>query len=293
MVCGMTRGVRQGLAVGRWLLRDGTTRLELRAGERLAQLSRMLLLAPFRGEEVAAVGGGGDAPDVLAELAEYTGLSREVVADLCARRTESFRSEWHAAPGPLRADAWFYLSSKMYLFANVVHPANPEVLARLTALCPPGERALEFGGGTGNLAIALAGAGISVDYLERSALQKDFVRFRAGRRGLAPRLRALDWWEPLERSAYRLVCAFDVLEHLSDWPDVVAGQLIPSLAPGGALVEASHFVRNIGNPMHVEDEIGFDRLLEANGLELESDCSPRYRVWRLTGDAAAANGGGG
>ena len=134
--------------------------------------------------------------DVIDDLRRYTGLDAGQVQDLVARRTDSFRAEWLLTPSEHRIDDWFYLSSGTYLFGNAIHDPRP-VLETLTRVCGSGGRVLDFGGGSGNLALALAAAGWSVDYLERSALQKDFVAFRVDRYGLGDRLRILNAWDRL------------------------------------------------------------------------------------------------
>jgi 2-polyprenyl-3-methyl-5-hydroxy-6-metoxy-1,4-benzoquinol methylase len=90
-----------------------------------------------------------------------------------------------------------------------------------------------------------------VDFVERSALQKDFVRFRIEKHGLQDRIRVLDQWTPLAPGAYDAVCAIDVLEHLESLEEILAN-LLQSIRPGGVLAELSPFVRNTSNPMHHE-----------------------------------------
>ena len=80
----------------------------------------------------------------------------------------------------------------------------------------PGGRILELAGGTGNLGLALEARGFRVDYTELSSLQKDFTRVRIKRHKLQSVVRALDWWDDLERASYDVVCAFDVFEPLPD-----------------------------------------------------------------------------
>jgi cyclopropane fatty-acyl-phospholipid synthase-like methyltransferase len=117
-----------------------------------------------------------------------------------------------------------------------------------------------------------------VDYVERSAIQKDFVAFRADRYDLRDRLRILDHWQPLPRNAYDMICAVDVLEHIGALPDLMQDQLIPAIKQDGILVEASPFTRNLSNPMHHEHQ-GFDGLMTDAGFELDESASP-IRIWR-------------
>jgi hypothetical protein len=217
-------------------------------------VGRQLLLRPWRKESVRIpdpITLAGAASDIVNDLAVYSGLPEERVIELLRRQHTSFRAEWHLTPEPLRTDAWFYLSSSTYLFANAVHDPRP-LVERLSEHTAERGRSLEFGGGTGNLAIEL---------------QRDL-------RGL----RVLNTWRPLERGVYRLVTAVDVLEHVPDLEQFLRERLLPAIGSGGLLAEASAFVRNISNPMHHEHRT-LDDTLAAGGLELEGDY-PEGRVWR-------------
>jgi SAM-dependent methyltransferase len=249
-------------------------------GALLAKGARRLLLRPYRSEQVdlpAPLVVGEHRFDVAADLVEYTSLPPEVAHALLSRRIENFRTEWLQAPDNLRDDHWFYLSSRMYLFANAVHFQDAsDAIDELAALLPAGGRVLDFGGGTGNLALALAARGFHVHYRELSALQKDFTRFRVQRHGLEERIEILDSWADLPAMAYDAVCAFDVFEHL---PDVEAAvdRLVPALAENALLVDTPSFGAGLANPMHHEDP-GLDSLLAGRGLVLERTL-PAFRVW--------------
>ncbi len=252
-----------------------------RTGRWLSQRATALMLYPYRAEQIdvpVPIESGEHRFDVVDDLVRFTSLTREQTLALMSRRLENFRVEWLALRPGLRDDTWFYLSSRTYLFANAIHfHDSPELVDEVAALVPRDGRVLEFGGGTGNLSLALAARGLDVDYLELSALQKDFVRFRMGLHGLEDRMSVLDWWASLHSEAYDVVCAFDVFEHVSDLSSTL-NRIVPTLAAGGALVESSPFFVSLSNPMHHEDP-GFDDLLRAHGLEL-SKTAPDHRVWR-------------
>jgi len=183
-------------------------------------------------------------------------------------------------PPPLHNEDWFYLSSRTYLFANAVHDGEG-VADVLRGHLGSASDVLDFGGGTGNLALALAARGHRVDFVERSALQKDFVRFRIDKHGLQDRIRVLDQWTPLAPSAYDAVCAIDVLEHLESLEEILAN-LLQSIRPGGVLAELSPFVRNTSNPMHHEAEATFFRVMQTEGFSCTQQIE-RFRLWRVSG----------
>jgi len=257
--------------------RDATA---IAIGGSLSEGARRLLLVPYRSERVDSPPPlviGEHRFDVVDDLVQFTSLPPERVRDLIARRIESFRSEWLQLPASLRDDRWFYLSSRMYLFANAVHfHEEPEALDEIANVLPPGGRVLDFGGGTGNLALALAAHGFRVDYRELSALQKEFARFRIHRHGLHERVTVLDDWSDLSPSTYDAVCAFDVFEHLPELAPVVE-LLASSLSEDGILIDTPSFGTGVWNPMHHEDP-GLESLLAEQGILLDRTL-PAFRVW--------------
>lgn len=274
-------------AVVLWPLRRLRDRLVERApgaAERLYRRADAVANLPFRGERLdppPPLELNGLRIDVVADLTQYTGLPRETVErELGTRSGTSFRAEWHATPDPLRHDHWYYLSSKGYLFANAVHFPDaqfPTDYVRPYVL--DGGRVLDFGAGTGNLALLLAATGMDVWVSELNALQRDFIRFRVGRHGLDSRVTVAEPWAELPRSEFDAVVAVDVLEHLPDCRGVLERELLPALAPNGVLVENSPFVVNSANPMHHED-FGFEPFMEQAGFELVRLGADETRVWR-------------
>lgn len=257
------------------------------AGRALTHVSTRLLLYPHRRERIDVPGPvdvDGMRIDVIDDLVEYTGLAQDQVVSLVQRHPESFRTEWYSVPSAVRGEEWFYLASRTYLFANAVHDAE-SVANALSGFLPDKSDILDFGGGTGNLALALGTRGHHVDYLERSALQKDFVRFRVEKHRLADRVRVLDQWTSLAPGGYDLVCAFDVLEHIESLAETLP-DVLRAIRPAGMLAESSPFVRSASNPMHHETEPEFLHLMKTNGFSPAHE-DESFRLWRAQAGAGA------
>ena len=263
-----------------------------RAAEGLFRAGTRLAFVPFRRERnpLPEPLDSGIRIDIVDDLAAYTRLPRaKLEGELVSRRDLSFRAEWHATPEGLRADHWFYLSAKGYLFANASHFTTAEFVEQFVQPhVPRGGRVLDFGGGAGNLALLLAGAGYEVVYTELGALQRDFVRFRVARHGLTDRVSVLDWWDRAEPGSLDAVVAVDVLEHLDDCRSILDEHLLPALRPDGALIENTSFVVNVSNPMHHED-YGLDEHLRAAGMDVVEAADDGTRVWRRVSAAGAAH----
>lgn len=253
------------------------------AGEVLYRLADNVSTAPFIRERHALpteIAIGSRVVDTVDDLTVFTGLDRAtVMRELRLRRGVSFRAEWFATPRRLRRDHWFYLSSKAYLFANASHSNDAFLRDFLAAQIDEGDRVLEFGGGTGDLALRLAAAGIETAYVELNALQREFVRFRVARHGLGDMIAVLAHWEPIETAAFDAVIAMDVIEHLPNARDVLAGTLLPALRDDGALVENSPFEVNAWNPMH-HDDFGFERFMRDSRFVVSAQHTDNTRAWR-------------
>lgn len=265
------------------------------ARPRLQQLGELLYRAAdgasraaFRNEAralSAPITVNGRMIDTVDDIAEFTGLGREVVeAEVTTRRLLNFRSEWFATPSRIRHDHWFYLSSKTYLFANASHFTDGAFVRGLRERIAPGAELLDFGGGSGELTLQLAAAGYRVSFVELNSLQRDFMRFRIDRHDLRGVVEVLEPWAETPRGAFDAVVAMDVIEHLPNASEVLRDRLLPARRPAGVLIENSPFVVNSGNPMHHED-FGFEEFMRTQGL-VKAEPVGEARVW---GDCAVSS----
>jgi len=96
-----------------------------------------------------------------------------------------------------------------------------------------GERALDLGCGTGAFTALLAGAG--ADVVGAEVAESALARARAAHPGLAFTLVSIDGPLPFEDSAFTLVWASEVIEHVADTARWLS-EVRRVLAPGGRLL---------------------------------------------------------
>ncbi|MCA8921349.1 MAG: methyltransferase domain-containing protein [Planctomycetes bacterium] len=189
------------------------------------------------------------APEELQELCEFTGLEPEAVKEYLSRkkgRRISNEFDW-LNPKNAPEYLWFYRGSRTYLFAA------DEAWDRAVELTEPGMKCLDFGGGGGRNALAMAAKGAKVYYVDIGLINSAFTKFRARRQNLE--LQVLDplvqidgRWVLDTAEAAKLEGGFDlivcdnVLEHVHDYHLVLA-KLAAALAPQGRILECTPFKR--------------------------------------------------
>ncbi|HOU36070.1 MAG TPA: class I SAM-dependent methyltransferase, partial [Candidatus Omnitrophota bacterium] len=90
---------------------------------------------------------------------------------------------------------------------------------------------LDFGGGSGDLCMALSEYGFLASYCDVNRVLSDFSLWRFERRGL--RIEAADPSD-LGNNRFDCVVSFDVFEHLKNLPDKIR-QIARAIRPGGSL----------------------------------------------------------
>jgi 2-polyprenyl-3-methyl-5-hydroxy-6-metoxy-1,4-benzoquinol methylase len=220
--------------------------------------------------------------NVADDLADFTALSIQEVRRLLKRIGYSARDEYVECIERESSDHWFYLGSRYFIFENAIHSA--ELVAAVRELLPPGAKVWEFGGGTGNLSLALAAEGHEVSFTELNSLQKDFVRFRAERHNL--KLRSIDSWQPKPTGYFDLVIALEVLEHIPDYYTALL-ELCQAVKPGGILWESTSFRKDHNNPTHrIADRHDYKKILADQGFSRVLGAQTG-KLWQKQGDSRA------
>jgi 2-polyprenyl-3-methyl-5-hydroxy-6-metoxy-1,4-benzoquinol methylase len=187
--------------------------------------------------------------DDVEDLMEFAGLRREEVEQYLRRssgRRYSDELDW-LRPATAEEYGWFYRGSRTYLFCV------GDAWDRAVEIARPGWRTLDFGGGGGRTALALAAKGADACYVDIGIVNAAFVAFRARKRRL--RLTVIDplieidgRWQVDTAEAARRVGDFDlivcdnVLEHVPDYPRVLS-KLAAALKPTGRILECTPWKR--------------------------------------------------
>jgi len=145
----------------------------------------------------------------------------------------------------------FYKTSRHYIIDNARHEVPHEIKGWKG-------RVLDFGGGAGNVAVALLENGCEVDYIDINFLQQDFMRWLKKKHKL-DNLHIVE--EPT--GEYQYMVMRDVVEHLHDYR-VVLSKLFKFLKTGGKLFVKPEFSSNSsgdGMAIHFHDKANFGKFL--------------------------------
>ena len=181
---------------------------------------------------------------VVAELVEFTGLTREDVEARVSEgvyRTARVFREWPGEP-----EQW-YRETDAYLFEladNAFGEFYQAIADRLVAGL--GERTgplhvLEYGCGIGCFALTLADSGFAVTACDLNDWNTKFLQFRVRRRGHRDVVRIVSPEESLSRKeGYHIISCQHVLEHVPD-PLGMLRRFHDCLIPSGVFFGAAPF----------------------------------------------------
>ncbi len=218
---------------------------------------------------------------LLAELGLYMGCKdlAEIEAR-CVRAVATVKGEWEAKVHRSHRQSveQFYNSSQAMIhelmwWHTLCEDASP--LAYVTALhfaqqqgC---RRSLDFGAGVGAGGILFARHGLEVTLADISSPLLQFSAWRLDMRKLPARFIDLKA-HGLPRSAFDIVTAMDVFEHLVD-PARAVEEIGQAVKPGGFLFARLHAEFDAQRPQHIVEDFGptFERLHGLGFVEVWRD----------------------
>jgi 2-polyprenyl-3-methyl-5-hydroxy-6-metoxy-1,4-benzoquinol methylase len=216
---------------------------------------------------------------LLRELALYSHAEPGEMERLCTAALATLREEWLRDVDPERRSSIerFYESRTTIYELVDWHSLRDDngplayVLALEIARQYRVKACLDFGSGVGSGALLFASARIAVTLGDISTTLLDFCRWRFDRRHLAAAFVDLKATS-LPESAFDMVLAMDVFEHLAD-PAETVERLWWTLKPGGLLFARIHAEEDADRPHHIvrDFEPTFARMRELDLVEVWRD----------------------
>ncbi len=191
----------------------------------------------------------------LRNLMAFTGFSEEEVRQRWQTSNPTLAENWkRAALSPddkAALAAWYRENSIHYLFASSgFNLRYKQIVFNLDLLSLARGRSLDYGAGTGDLALELARRGLDTSYYDVEGKTQEYSRWRADREGL--KLTFTSSKEQLRDSGggFDTIISVDVLEHMPD----LEGELYflcSLLNPGGLIVFNVPAGETEAHPMHL------------------------------------------
>lgn len=224
--------------------------------------------------------------ELVGELADFLGLTREETEARLSDATQRFQQEWEAKvanPADEAAVIRFYNESETEIFDLVQWHASDSIHHR-TLVCldqastrSAGRRLIDYGSGIGSDAIVFAQAGYEVTLADVSAPLLKFAAWRCAKRGLAVRTIDLKTGA-LPRHAFDVAVCFDVLEHVPR-PLHILRQLHAGLAPPGLLYLHAPFGLDPDRPMHIVHDNPLTNRMRVAGFHWRPDLEQEFPSW--------------
>lgn len=193
-----------------------------------------------------------DAPTLLQRL--DGGKSRRVLAE-----------EWRRSdPHTVDEVQSFYQRQDEYIADLALFNVQVDYWRTVKPLLVVRGKVVDFGGGIGSLALALARRGCDVTYVDLPSPQRNFAEWRFARHGFPVAVAAsLDGLHDLDA-----IVSSDVIEHLH--PDAlpqVAQQMAAALKSGGEARTINKFSKSDTWPMHYDSEAAWKEAMNAAGFK--------------------------
>lgn len=205
----------------------------------------------------------------LAELRAFTCTAEDTVRDLLVSSPKVLAENWrNAKPAEDDSEAlaqWYRENSFYYLFdLTAFHLTYKHIAFTLDVLRLARGRCLDYGAGTGRLALELARRGERVIYFDVEGKTREFAEWRAERERLRVRF-AGSKQDVAKLAPYDTIVSLDVLEHLPD----LRGELdflVSLLAPAGKLILTIPSGPTESHPMHLPHDMDVGEYLRRLGL---------------------------
>jgi SAM-dependent methyltransferase len=211
----------------------------------------------------------------IEDLSEYLEEPAEDVLVKIRQGANNVNEAWKEAnPQTVEEIDQFYRQEKGYLYDLANWNATPFFHSLISsAVGYEGKLVLDFGGGIGTAALAIAEEDQNrVHYLDLpGGALWDFAKWRFEKRN--PKIEVVEEVKP---GIYDAILCFDVLEHVKDM-EPVFWKLCEGLKPGGKLHCHNNFGQQDIYPMHFDHKELWEKLVEESGLKQMSD-----HVWEKT-----------
>ena len=204
-----------------------------------------------------------DQEEYVADVMAFTKTTHDQVRERMKKGSAPLKDEWNAweKQGPMTDERttqfykqttnYIYELAEWHLFVPGKRQSDLALVEEMRRHKP--KNILDFGGGTGLVAILLARAGFDVTLADLDSTTLTFAKFRAERHG-----DKLKYWksdvEPMPPDQkYDVILALDVLEHLpKDILRDVVDKLIQLKHPGTSIVISAPFGKTAVHPMHLD-----------------------------------------
>jgi 2-polyprenyl-3-methyl-5-hydroxy-6-metoxy-1,4-benzoquinol methylase len=204
-------------------------------------------------------------------LAEYFGVTYKEAVCLLRVATHLNKEIWNILR-PQRDDdiVQFYRVNPFYIFSLAYwHMSRAQRQFRRVIVRLSKGHVLDYGGGIGDLTLALAQAGLKVTYVDIGGRTFDFAKWLLERSGYTSIL-MLDAVRDQERiwaDEYDTIICIDVIEHVPH-PEQLLEKIAASLRDKGALVITglNSKTDNKEHPMHLPVTFDSETLLNSLGL---------------------------
>ncbi len=205
------------------------------------------------------------------DLAEYFGVSYEQAVCLLKVGSRLNKETWNILqPQSDEEIMQYYQVNPFYIFSLPYwHMSRAQRQFRREIIRFSRGQVLDYGGGVGDLSLALAQTGLRVTYVDVGGKTFDFAKWFLVRRGFAD-IMLLDATKDEERiwvRKYETIVCIDVIEHIIH-PELLTAKMASSLTERGTLIITGLDSKavNENHPMHLSINFSPAELLNSFGL---------------------------